>query len=175
MPLPAPVMLSILELSEHLFPIVHWDVRDPKLLLVRAVVASMVSYIFFNRGECRACALSSDLVVDKTHTTLLLRKEKGMKNLQEGYIRTRQVPCDKAPRIATLLAAFITRTLKMGQQKHRWALSPAKDKEQWSSYTLSGWLSAAFIAASQRSPEGFAWTSHSLRKGSASAANAIGV
>ncbi len=63
----------------------------------------------------------------------------------------------------------------MGQRRHRWALSPAQDKEHWSSYTLSGWLSAAFTAASQRPPEGFAWTSHSLRKGSASAANAIGV
>jgi hypothetical protein len=175
LPLPAPVMLSILELAERLLPIVRWDVRDPKLLLLRAAVASMVSYIFFNRGECSACALTSDLVVDKKHITLLLRKEKGLKNLQEGHMRTRQVPCDRAPRIAAMLAAFITRTGKMGQRRHRWALSPAEDKEQWSSYTLSGWLSAAFTAASQRPPEGFAWTSHSLRKGSASAANAIGV
>ena len=69
-------------------------------------------------------------------------------------MRTRQVPCDRAPRIAAMLAAFITRTGKMGQRRHRWALSPAEDKEQWSSYTLSGWLSAAFTAASQRPPRG---------------------
>ena len=57
--LPEPVMLIILELSELLLPIVHWDVHDPNLLLLRAAATSMVSYIFFNRGECSACALSS--------------------------------------------------------------------------------------------------------------------
>ena len=117
--LTAPVLLNTLELSELLLPIVHWDVRDPNLLLLRAIVASMVSYIFFNRGECRACALASDLVVDKTHITLLLRKEKGLKNLQEGHMRTTQVPCDMAPRIAAMLATFITKTGKMGQRRHR--------------------------------------------------------
>ncbi len=115
------------------------------------------------------------LVVDKTHITLLLRKEQGLKNLQEGHMCTRQVPCDMAPIIATMLATFITRAGKMGQRRHRWALSPAEDKEQCSSYTLSGWLTVASTTASHRPPEGFAWTSHSLRKGSASAANAIGI
>ena len=74
-----------------------------------------------------------------------------------------------------MLAAFLTKARSMGQRTRRWALSHAEDKEQWSSHTLSGWLEAAYTAALHRPPTGFAWTSHSLRKGFASAANASGV
>ena len=73
LPIPAPVMLRILELAESLLPFVHWDSRSPKMLLLRAAVASIISYLFFNRGECSACALSSDIVVDEMHITVLLR------------------------------------------------------------------------------------------------------
>jgi len=44
----------------------------------------------------------------------------------------------------------------------------------WSSLTLTDWLHAAYTTAGHSSPEGFSWTSHNLRKGAASAANAIG-
>jgi hypothetical protein len=43
-----------------------------------------------------------------------------------------------------------------------------------STLTLPEWLRAGFIAAGHLPPEGFRWTSHSLQKGTASAANAIG-
>ena len=71
-----------------------------------------------------------------------------------------------------MLAAFLTKARSMGQRNRRWALSHAEDKEQM---VLSGWLEAAYTTTLHRPPKGFAWTSHSLRKGSASAANAIGV
>jgi len=175
LPLPAPVALAVLELAEKLLPMVQWDSCYPNLLLLRAAVASVTSFLFFNRGECSACALASDLVVNDTHITLLLRHEKGKKDLQEGQMRSRQVPCQGVPRIATVLAAFLTKACAMGKRTRRWSLSPAEDKEVWSASTLSGWLQAAYTAAQHHPPAGFAWTSHSLRKGSASAANAIGV
>ena len=74
-----------------------------------------------------------------------------------------------------MLEAFITGTASMGKRARRWSLSPSEDKEFWSANTLSGWLKTAYTAAQLLPPEGFSWTSHSLRKGSASAANAIGV
>ncbi len=129
LPLPAPVMLSILELAEGLFPFVQWDIRDPKLMLLRAAVASITSYLFFNREECNACALSSDLMVDDKHITLLLRKQKGRKNVHEGNMRVRQVPCDRVPRMAAMLAAFITKARAKGPRTRRWALSHAEDQE----------------------------------------------
>ena len=172
--LPAPVALAILDLAERLLPTILWDCRDPKLLLMRAAVATITAYLFFSRGECSARALVSDIIVNDTHITLLLRKEKGKKNLSEGHMNSRQVPCSEVPRVAALLAAFFTRQGTMGQRKRRWSLSPAEDSELWSADTLSEWLVAAYTAAKRLPPEGFAWTSHSLRKGAASAAHAIG-
>ena len=77
MPLLAPVALAFIALAERLLLAVHWEVGDPNLLLLRATAASVASYMFFNRGECSACAMVEDLVIDDTHITLLLRHEKG--------------------------------------------------------------------------------------------------
>ena len=57
LPLPAPVALSILEGAKHLLLSVHWAPRDPRLQLMRASVASITSYFFFNRGGMQ-CPLS---------------------------------------------------------------------------------------------------------------------
>ena len=62
----------------------------------------------------------------------------------------------------------------MGPRTRRWVLAPAEETELWTANTLSGWLTAAYTAALCLPPAGFAWTSHSLRKGAASAAYAIG-
>ena len=44
---------------------------DPDLGLPRAGVANITAYMFFNRGECGACALRGDIVVDEDFITLL--------------------------------------------------------------------------------------------------------
>jgi hypothetical protein len=131
--------------------------------------------MFFNRGECSATALSNDLIVDDSHITLRLRNEKGHKARNKGQRSVRQIAVLDAPRPAAALAAYFTGTAKLGHRKRRWALTPAEDAARWSAETLSGWLRAAFTAAGHSPPEGFSWTSHSLRKGAASAANAIQV
>jgi hypothetical protein len=178
LPLPAPVALAILELGEKLLPETDWDPEDPTLPVLRAAVATIASYVFFNRGECSACALAGDLVVGSTHITLLLRQEKGRKGLNAGYRNVRQIATYEAPRIAALLRAFFKGQAAMshprGQLARRWSISPREDVEVWSALTLTDWLRAAFTAAGHLPPEGFSWTSHSLRKGAASAANAIG-
>jgi hypothetical protein len=70
--------------------------------------------MFFNRGECSACALVNDLVINETHITLLLRHEKGQQTLNEGKKNTRQVPSSEAPRIAAMLATFFTGARAIG-------------------------------------------------------------
>ena len=86
LPLPAPVALAILELGEQLLIKTTWKPKDPILPVLRATVATIASYVFFNRGECIACAVTEDLVVSNTaHITLLLRQEKGRKGLNAGY------------------------------------------------------------------------------------------
>ena len=52
--------------------------------------------------------------------------------------------------------------------------SPPQKRQSYPASTLSGWLTTAYTAALCLPPAGFAWTSHSLRKGAASAAYAIG-
>ena len=62
----------------------------------------------------------------------------------------------------------------MGPRTRRWAFSPAKETELRTANILSGWLTVAYTTARCLPPVGFAWTSHILRKGDASAAYAIG-
>ncbi len=45
---------------------------DPDLDLLRATVATITAYMFFNPGECGSCALSGYTVVDNMFVTLLL-------------------------------------------------------------------------------------------------------
>ena len=118
-------------------------------------------------------------MVDNDFVTFLLRDEKGKKALGAGLRNVRQIACSKAPRFATLLRAFFAGQHSMkgrnGQRLRRWSLGPSQDTALWSADTVSGWLLLACNAVLFHPPEGFRWTSHSLRKGAVSAANAIGV
>jgi hypothetical protein len=178
LPLPAPVALEILQLAERLqlTAVYHWT--NPDLPLLRAAVATLTAYTFFNRGECGACALRGDIVVDDNFVTLLLRQEKGKKAVNVGLLNVRQIPCSEAARFTTLLRAFFAGQRSMegrhDKRLRRWSLGPSEDKELWSADTISGWLLQACKAIQRQPPEGFSWTSHSLRKGAASAAHAIG-
>jgi len=130
LPIPAPVVLAILELAERLLKRVHWDSpgHNNDTALLRACIASIASYIFFCRGECGACARREDLVVDATHITLRLRKEKGKKSLREGRRTTRQILKEDMPRVANVLQAFFKGMHMKGQMRAlRWAMSATED------------------------------------------------
>ena len=58
---------------------------------------------------------------------------------------------------------------------HLWALAPEESPHTWSAETLSTWLASTCALVGHSPLGGFKWTSHSLRKGAASAANAINV
>jgi hypothetical protein len=57
----------------------------------------------------------------------------------------------------------------------RWANNPTKKHDKWIANTLSGWFTAVTSAMQERPLDGFSWTSHSLRKGAATAAYNVGV
>ncbi len=64
----------------------------------------------------------------------------------------------------------------MGRKRVRsWAISAKEDKIEWNASTRTEWLHLARRATNHNPPQGFSWTSHSLRKGSASIGNAIKV
>jgi len=172
-PLPAQVACAILELGEQLLREIRSG-TDPRVPLLRAAVATIASYMFFNRGACGAGALRGDLTVSDAHISLLLRNEKGHKKLGPGQYHSRQIACRAVPRIAAVLRAFFARQESSGSRVRRWALSPEEDLERWTADTSTVWLHMAYGAAGHQPPDGFSWTSHSLRKGAASAAYAIG-
>jgi hypothetical protein len=56
-----------------------------------------------------------------------------------------------------------------------WSFVPYENSGDWQVFaTLSAWLLDACDAVGAKPPSGFKWTSHSLRKGAASAASCIG-
>jgi hypothetical protein len=175
LPLPAPVALAILKRAEQLLRGVQWGaLMTNDIMLLRACLASIASYIFFSRGECNASTKRGDLVVDSTHITLRLGKEKGQHARQEGRKNTRQILREDMPRVANALASFFKGVESMGKPRaHRWALNNDEDRCEWTANESTRWLQAAYKAVGHYPPPGFSWTSHSLRKGAASAANAI--
>jgi hypothetical protein len=171
--LPAQVVLDVLRLAETLLDMgLHR--ADPQASLLRAAVATIATYTFFNRGECGTAALTGDLVVTKAHITLLLREEKGRKDVRAGHRNSRQISVHDAPRVARVLGRFLTQQGSKAARSRLWALTPAEKEERWSAETMTGWLRAAYTAVNHQPPPGFSWTSHSLRKGAASASYALG-
>ena len=87
--------------------------------------------MFFNRGECGACALKGEIVVDTMFITLLLREKKGKKALGAGIRNVRQIPYNEAPRFAALLRAFFAGQPSMegchGKRMRCWSLWPSED------------------------------------------------
>ncbi len=63
----------------------------------------------------------------------------------------------------------------MKTRARRWALTTKEDKSKWTATTSTEWLQLALRATKQSPPTWFRWTSHSLRIGTTSAANAIKV
>ena len=115
-------------------------------------------------------------MVDASHITLRLRMEKGRKSLREGRRNTRQILRKDMPRVAAALQAFFNGMHRRGRMRNlRWAMNAKEDDSKWSAKTATEWLQTAYKATGNNPPTGFSWTSHSLRKGAASAANAIKV
>eukprot|EP00873_Tetraselmis_striata_P026591 jgi/Tetstr1/446855/TSEL_034333.t1 len=57
----------------------------------------------------------------------------------------------------------------------RWAVTHDEPAASWTSATVPDWLQLVAHMLEEHPPPGFVWTSHSLRKGAATAAYAIGV
>ena len=96
---------------------------------MRASVASITSYIFFDRGECSTLCIAEDLVVTDDDITLRLREEKGHKAPHAGMRNTRQIACSDLSRVGNLLRAYFAGTNTMGPPlTRRCALSREEDK-----------------------------------------------
>eukprot|EP00873_Tetraselmis_striata_P005925 jgi/Tetstr1/426189/TSEL_016514.t1 len=177
-PLPADVAYRFVTKAELIVsapnPEYHLDFR--------ALLASVVNFMFFARGLTGVSCRVRDVHVDTYNITLQVYREKGRAGRRgPDDLRVLLLPVSEHPRVARLLHHFIDNvqsvplvTVGLAASKF-WAVTAAEQSKPWTAATMSDWLSAAISLVNAAPPAGTSWTSHRLRKGAASAANAIGV
>lgn len=150
----------------------------------RSLLYTGLGFALMARSDTDANLLLDDVGVTDVDMWIRLRAEKGKRRNQKRRII--RLPNHVAN---GLLHRVVTRWLR-GQhalraqqscnpaflaQRNFWRLP--SDTGEWtsSSKICSQWLKEAIARLGRAPPPGFSWSSHSLRKGAASAANAIGV
>eukprot|EP00873_Tetraselmis_striata_P014922 jgi/Tetstr1/435186/TSEL_002642.t1 len=147
----------------------------------RALLASVVNFLFFARGLTGVSCRVQDVHVDTYNITLQIYREKGRAGRRgPDDLRVLLLPVSEHPRVARLLRYFIDNVQSVPlvtvglATSNFWAVNVAEQSKPWTAATMSDWLSTAINLVNAAPPAGTSWTSHSLRKGAASAANAIG-
>eukprot|EP00873_Tetraselmis_striata_P009634 jgi/Tetstr1/429898/TSEL_019763.t1 len=147
----------------------------------RALLASVVNFHFFARGLTGVSCRVQDVHVDTYNITLQIYREKGRAGRRgPDDLRVLLLPVSEHPRVARLLRYFIDNIQSVPlvtvglAASNFWAVNVAGQSKPWTAATMSDWLSTAVNLVNAAPPAGTSWTSHSLRKGAASAANAIG-
>eukprot|EP00873_Tetraselmis_striata_P041482 jgi/Tetstr1/461746/TSEL_006836.t1 len=147
----------------------------------RALLASVVNFLFFARGLTGVSCRAQDVHVDTYNITLQIYREKGRAGRRgPDDLRVLLLPVSEHPRVARLLRYFIDNVQSVPlvtvglAASNFWAVNVAEQSKPWTAATMSDWLSTAVNLVNAAPPAGTSWTSHSLRKGAASAANAIG-
>jgi hypothetical protein len=183
--LPASVALDILQAANTLRDGLKWSpATRPLLERFRACLAVCVNYTFFCRVETGARCQTGDLIVDRAsqQICLFVRKSKGEQRRNTRDKLVFAVPIAANPILADLLdyftqhrAAFCATYYKRPPPAAFWSFSPAEASVEWgAASTITAWLSLSLRTVNTSAPAGFKWTSHSLRKGAASAARCIG-
>eukprot|EP00873_Tetraselmis_striata_P020350 jgi/Tetstr1/440614/TSEL_028924.t1 len=176
-PLPADVAYRFVTKAELIvsapYPEHHLDFR--------ALLASVVNFMFFARGLTGVSCRVRDVHVDTYNITLQVYREKGRAGRRgPDDLRVLLLPVSEHPRVARLLHHFIDNVQSVPlvtvglATSNFWAVTAAEQSKPWTAATMSDWLSAAISLVNAAPPAGTSRTSHSLRKGAASAANAIG-
>eukprot|EP00873_Tetraselmis_striata_P007881 jgi/Tetstr1/428145/TSEL_018197.t1 len=177
-PLPADVAYRFVTKAELIvsapYPEYHHNFR--------ALLASVVNFMFFARGLTGVSCRVRDVHVDDYNITLQVYREKGRAGRRgPDDLRVLLLPVSEHPRVARLLHHFLDHVQSVPQvavglaKSNFWAVSSDEQSKPWIAATMSDWLSTAIRLVNAAPPAGTSWTSHSLRKGAASAANAIGV
>eukprot|EP00873_Tetraselmis_striata_P021473 jgi/Tetstr1/441737/TSEL_029960.t1 len=184
--LPAPVAADILNTAIGFRQTLVWEPANiADIRAFRAALATITAYVFLCRAESGISCETGDLVVDRPSGSILLyvRKQKGDQRTRVSAKPLINLPIAAVPDFAALLDwyavsrdAYCRRFYGASPPPKFWSISPLESSATWSvSATLTEWLREAYMAAGARPPTGFKWTSHSLRKGAASAASCVGV
>jgi hypothetical protein len=146
----------------------------------RCALAVVTTIAFFCRASTGLAALTEDLVVDlgEHHGGIHLyeRSVKGRSHERAHRKPLLFIPSSALPELTSLLHVYKTVRSKIffTVPARFWSL-PGEDVSRWSSSLLTQWLQSSCALVNASPPPGLSWTSHSLRKGAASAAAAQGV
>lgn len=185
--LPAQAALKCFEQAEQFLQrMKHGGADLHTFTLFRDCLATVVSYQWFNRSDTTHNLQTGDLSVDDPLSAvdpqirLFPRSLKGKKRAKAEAIRDICIPVAAAPRLAELLTFYIATRQTLVQaacvtlSPYMWAV-PGDTPSKWTSDIQNVWMESALQRLGVTPPEGHSYTSHSLRSGATSAANAIGV
>jgi hypothetical protein len=148
----------------------------------RACLAVCVNYIFFCRAKTGAQCQIGDIAVDipTQQICLFVQKSKGDQRRDTRDKLVFAMPISANPILADMdyysqRATFCAKFYRRPPPTVFWSFSPSEASADWgAASTITAWLSLSFLTVGTSAPPGFKWTSHSLRKGAASAASCIG-
>jgi hypothetical protein len=111
-----------------------------------------------------------------------VRKSKGDQRRANSDKLVIAIPITANPILADLLDYYTQHRVALCSKFYNrpppdafWSFSPAEPSATWGAApTISAWLALSLLTVTTPAPPGFKWTSHSLRKGAASAASCIG-
>ena len=182
-PLPASVAKQIHDLAVALS---GRRLDSPAALATfRDALATVVSFQWFNRSDTTHSLREDGLTVDPVGTAdrqirPFSQSHKGKKRLALSKVRTISVPVSAHPAMASMLLAYAAArraayaVVRVAPPRQLWAL-PGDAPGGWTATVQNTWMASALAAVGATPPPGYTWTSHSLRKGAASAARAIRV
>eukprot|EP00873_Tetraselmis_striata_P046675 jgi/Tetstr1/466939/TSEL_011393.t1 len=145
-PLPAKVAYSFAERAELIasapFPEYQYDFR--------AVVASVVNFMYFAMGLTGVSCRMRDMHVDDYNITPQVYREKGLAGRRgPDDLRVLLLPVSEHPRIARLMHHFIdhVQSAPMSHvplaETNFWAVTPSEQSKSWTAVKLSDWLYTA--------------------------------
>ena len=178
-PLPADVALRALDAAYNALVHARGGPADDVVTL-RALVYVAFGFQLMARSDTDANLLASDVNVTVDGlVTVRLRHEKGRRRKLER--RVLRLPPNAHRRLGLIVAlwgprrAFAWRSANVAAPGSFWSLPGDRGASSSPSALCTAWLQHACTFLNVAPPPGAKWTSHSLRSGAASAANALAV
>ena len=171
--LPAEVMTKVLDLAFAMVLQGRYKFDSAALYNLRDAVAILVTYMFFGRSDTGHAAQIVEGVPDiQVHGTDLVFYERNFKGKAAGD-RKRTLTCPLAgkQKLLKVISAFLS--VAPATEGYIWRLP--QDGRRWGASVIDDMMQRVMTRINVNAPSGYTYASHSLRKGAASAAFAVGV
>jgi hypothetical protein len=164
------VRLDILQLSTT-------DAPRITVEILRICVATIKLLLFFSRGGAWIECLTGDLVTTQDGIILYHRDRKSQRGVTIEHRLLCAIPGNTHIHIASLVDIFDILRLASSNKTPPcgWAIDTRDKPTNWLADTLTSWILVVLRDIKANPREGFAWTSHSLRKRATTAVYAIRV